>query len=413
MLLCQPLVEVLAGRGIENIDAFIKAPSWSDLPSPFSIQSMDKAVDRVLRAVVEKERISIFGDYDCDGVLGTHVLCSVLGRFGAIPRAYLPHRDEGYGLSTPAVHLFSRSGTDLLITVDNGINAQGAVLLAQRLGIDVVVVDHHRIQEQAKTLAVWSLEFCGAGLATMFAWALAARAGWDDTRLERLLEGCSQYAAIASIADCVPLLNGTRTLARVGLGACTGKTLRAAGAAQGFLHRSSKTRLTRRGLRDCSADQRRGADGPSGLGVGRLRGCPGRRGSAEEGRYAEPVESRTPAHREAPVRGAGCVRCRASPCSAGDLPGDLSQRDRRPLGEQVRRTLLRSQHRACSVHRPRPGSWIGQKCCGLRPGRRAAPFREILHPIRRARSGSGTHDAPRSDRGLRAGIRALRGENGR
>ena len=218
MFLCQPLVEVLAGRGIENIDAFIKAPSWSDLPSPFSIQSMDKAVDRVLRAVVEKERISIFGDYDCDGVLGTHVLRSVLGSFGAVPRAYLPHRDEGYGLSTPAVHLFSRSGTDLLITVDNGINAQGAVLLAQRLGIDVVVVDHHRIQERAKTLAVWSLEFCGAGLATMFAWALAARAGWDDTRLERLLEGCSQYAAIASIADCVPLLNGTRTLARVGLG---------------------------------------------------------------------------------------------------------------------------------------------------------------------------------------------------
>ena len=81
--------------------------------------------------------------------------------------------------------------------------------LAQRLGIDVVVIDHHRIQEQAETTAVWSEEFCGAGLAAMFAWALALRAGWNDAKVERLLSGCSQYAAIASIADCVPLLRGT------------------------------------------------------------------------------------------------------------------------------------------------------------------------------------------------------------
>jgi single-stranded-DNA-specific exonuclease len=106
----------------------------------------------------------------------------------------------------------------LLITVDNGINARASVGLAQRLGIDVVVIDHHRIQEQAETTAVWTDAFCGAGLAAMFAWALALSAGWNDTKVERLLSACSQYAAIASIADCVPLLNGTRTLARLGLG---------------------------------------------------------------------------------------------------------------------------------------------------------------------------------------------------
>ena len=165
----------------------------------------------------DRERITIFGDYDCDGVLGAHILRSVLSGLGAPARTYLPHRDEGYGLSSPTVHRFSCSGTDLLITVDNGINARAAVRLAQRLGIDVVVIDHHRIQEQAETTAVWSDEFCGAGLAAMFAWALALRAGWNDTKVERLLSGCSQYAAIASIADCVPLLNGTRTLARLGL----------------------------------------------------------------------------------------------------------------------------------------------------------------------------------------------------
>ena len=217
MFLCRPLIEILAGRGIADIDAFLKVPSWNDLPDPFSIPSMEKAAARVLCAVRQRERITIHGDYDCDGVLGTHILRGVLTGLGAAPRTYLPHRDEGYGLSSSTVHRFSCGGTDLLITVDNGINARASVRLAQRLGIDVVVIDHHRIQEQAETTAVWSDAFCGAGLAAMFAWALALKAGWNDTKVERLLSGCSQYAAIASIADCVPLLNGTRTFARLGL----------------------------------------------------------------------------------------------------------------------------------------------------------------------------------------------------
>ena len=107
MFLCQPLLEVLAGRGIEDIDAFLKVPSWNDLPDPFAIPSMEKAAARVLSAVRNRERITIHGDYDCDGVLGTHILRSVLTGLGAAPRAYLPHRDEGYGLSSPTVHRFS------------------------------------------------------------------------------------------------------------------------------------------------------------------------------------------------------------------------------------------------------------------------------------------------------------------
>lgn len=217
MFLCQPLLEVLAGRGIEDIDAFLKVPSWNDLPDPFSIPSMEKAADRVLSAVRRRERITVFGDYDCDGVLGAHILRSVLSGLGATAKTSLPHRDEGYGLSSSAVHRLSCTGADLLITIDNGINARAAVQLAQRLGIDVIVIDHHRIQERAETTAVWSEEFCGAGLAAMFAWALALRAGWNDAKVESLLSGCSQYAAIASIADCVPLLHGTRTLTRLGL----------------------------------------------------------------------------------------------------------------------------------------------------------------------------------------------------
>jgi single-stranded-DNA-specific exonuclease len=217
MFLRQPLLDVLIARGIEDIDSFIQPPSWSDLPDPESIPGMADAADRVLATVRDKRRIAIFGDYDCDGILGTHILRSVLASLGLQARAYLPHRDEGYGLSSCAVHKFSLSGTDLLITVDNGINAQREILLAQRLGVDVIVIDHHRVQEQPNTLAIWSQEFCGAGLAALFAVTLALRAGWKDERVERLQVAMSQYAAIASVADCVPLQKGTRTLARLGM----------------------------------------------------------------------------------------------------------------------------------------------------------------------------------------------------
>jgi single-stranded-DNA-specific exonuclease len=217
MFLCQPLLDVLIGRGIEDIDSFIQPPSWNDLSDPLSMIGMTQAVDRVLAAIRDKQRITVFGDYDCDGVLGAHILRMVLSGFGAQLTVYLPHRDEGYGLSAPAVHQFSIAGTDLLITVDNGVNAQKEVHLAQRLGVDVVVIDHHRIQDRANTVAVWSQEFCGAGLAALFAMTLALRAGWKDERVERLQAAMSQYAAIASVADCVPLQKGTRTLARLGM----------------------------------------------------------------------------------------------------------------------------------------------------------------------------------------------------
>jgi single-stranded-DNA-specific exonuclease len=217
MFLSQPLLDVLIGRDIRDIDEFLRQPSFSDLADPFSIPNLRAAVDRVLLAIKEQKRIAIYGDYDCDGVLASHILRSGLRRFGAEVHVCLPHRDDGYGLGVPAVHQFSLRGTHLLLTVDNGINAQSAVLLARRLGIEVIVIDHHRIQQKADTLAVWSEEYCGAGLAAMFMIGMAVRAGWTGNAIEKLIEGTSLYAAVASIADCVPLLGRTRVLTKLGL----------------------------------------------------------------------------------------------------------------------------------------------------------------------------------------------------
>lgn len=114
MLLCQPLLDVLIARGIEDIDSFIQSPSWTDLPDPKSIPGMTGAVDRVLATVRDKQRIAIFGDYDCDGILGTHILRSVLASLGVPARAYLPHRDEGYAVCMRVIGLSGFGGTEVL-----------------------------------------------------------------------------------------------------------------------------------------------------------------------------------------------------------------------------------------------------------------------------------------------------------
>jgi single-stranded-DNA-specific exonuclease len=186
MFLSQPLLDVLIGRGIKDVDEFLRQPSFSDLADPFSIPNLRTAIDRALLAIREGKRIVVFGDYDCDGVLASHLLHSGLQRFGANVRVCLSHRDDGYGLSAPAVHQFSLRGTHMLLTVDNGINAHAAVHLARRLGVEVIVIDHHRIQQKADTLAVWSEEFCGAGLAAMFVIRMALRAGWSARCVVRM-----------------------------------------------------------------------------------------------------------------------------------------------------------------------------------------------------------------------------------
>ena len=151
-MLSLPLVDVLKNRGISDLDRFLAPPSWSDLPSPFDLEGMEPAVTQIFHAIGSQRPMTIVGDYDCDGVLSTAILEATLRRLGAQPTVYLPHRDEGYGLSNEVVHRFSTHGTGLLITIDNGINAAGPVRLAQRLGIGVVIVDHHHIETRARRL---------------------------------------------------------------------------------------------------------------------------------------------------------------------------------------------------------------------------------------------------------------------
>ncbi|MEO6966690.1 MAG: DHH family phosphoesterase, partial [Acidobacteriaceae bacterium] len=215
--LCRPLVDVLKHRGIADHELFLAPSTWRDMPSPFLIEGMEEAVASILTAVRSQQRIRVYGDYDCDGALSSAILEATLRKLGAQPAIYLPHRDEGYGFTEAAVHRFSRSGTDLVITIDNGINAAGPIRLAKRLGMDVIVVDHHHIETRADATAVWSANFCAAGLGLMLCWALLDAAEVPHTEVSGFLASLSRLAAIASIADCVPLTGVTRTLTRIGL----------------------------------------------------------------------------------------------------------------------------------------------------------------------------------------------------
>lgn len=142
-----PLVsDVLVGRGLDTpqaVEDFFSADS--DFFDPFSILDMDRAAERILQALERDEKIAVYGDYDCDGVTATAILYQYFVSIGANAVYYIPERDgEGYGLNAAAVQSLSEQGVGLIVTVDNGISAVAEVNLVKRLGMDIVITDHHQ-----------------------------------------------------------------------------------------------------------------------------------------------------------------------------------------------------------------------------------------------------------------------------
>lgn len=183
----------------------------------------EKAAERVLAAAARSETIGIFGDYDCDGITGAALLIRMLRRRGQTPVVRLPHRShDGYGLKPHHVQAFADAGVRLLITVDTGITSHAALTLAQSLGIDAIVLDHHSLPDNAPpafailhpALAPGFPEPWPSAAGVAFAFVAAIEAGaWDDRDEDLAL------AMIGTVADLVPLLGANRTLVRAGLAA--------------------------------------------------------------------------------------------------------------------------------------------------------------------------------------------------
>lgn len=194
-----------------------------ELSDPFLLKDMDKAAGRIQRAIENFERIAIYGDYDTDGVTATSILFTYLDTVGANVRYYIPQREsEGYGMNKEAVRTLGGEGVNLIITVDNGIACVEEVALANELGMDVVITDHHRQHaELPDAVAVVNphradcpspfKDLCGAGIALKLVMAL------ENGDQDSVLAEYADLAALGTVADVVPLKGENRTIVKAGL----------------------------------------------------------------------------------------------------------------------------------------------------------------------------------------------------
>ena len=140
------LATILVNRNIikeDDIKLFLN-PTRDDFYDPFLITDMEKAIEKIVKAIQEKQKVTIYGDYDVDGITSITVLKSFLKDIGLETSSYIPNRlDEGYGLNKDAIDTIKQSGCDLMITVDCGISAIDEIEYANSLGIETIVTDHH------------------------------------------------------------------------------------------------------------------------------------------------------------------------------------------------------------------------------------------------------------------------------
>ncbi len=217
------LALLLAERGVTPDSARgYFASGLSGLHDPFLLKDMDKAVSRIRTAIEKKEKITVYGDYDVDGISSVSLLIACLRNMGAMCDFYIPDREtEGYGMNRDATCRIAASGTTLIITVDTGITAAVEVEIAKSLGVDTIVTDHHSVPEtlplayavinpKQKDCPYPYKSLAGGGVAFKLVCALLG-----DTR-----EAVSRYvdiAALATIADVVELTGENRVLAALGL----------------------------------------------------------------------------------------------------------------------------------------------------------------------------------------------------
>ena len=216
---------LLLARGVNTPR---EATSWmsQQMPhDPFLIPDMEPAVERLHQAVLTREPVCFYGDYDVDGMSATALYLSFFGSLGANVRAYVPHRKrEGYGLNAVAVQQLHDEGVSLLVTSDCGTTSHHEIGLAKQLGMDTIVTDHHQTSEaMPPAVAVMNPHragaqypfrgLCSAGLAYKVVQAYQMRYGEAGLPLESLLD----LVALATIADVVPLQDENRGFVQQGL----------------------------------------------------------------------------------------------------------------------------------------------------------------------------------------------------
>ncbi|MCA9025139.1 MAG: single-stranded-DNA-specific exonuclease RecJ [Planctomycetaceae bacterium] len=262
-LQCSPLLaRVLAARGQttrEEALTYLRI-ELTDLHEPALLPGVSDAAEQITTALEAGRRITIYGDYDVDGVTATSILWHCLTLVGGKVDYYIPSRlEEGYGLNCDAIRtLHEEDPNRLLITVDCGIASVKEAALAKELGLELIITDHHNFSEELPIANVLVhprlpghdypfIDLCGAGVAFKLAWAVCQRLG-DGTkaspRMRQFLISAVGLAALGTVADVVPLLGENRILVSYGLNVLRTSQSPGLGALMQVAGLTEKTELT-------------------------------------------------------------------------------------------------------------------------------------------------------------------------
>lgn len=221
------LTKILVNRGItddKEIDTFLN-PTRNDFYDPYLMTDMDKAVERIIKAINNQEKVMIYGDYDVDGITSITVLKKFLEERGLKTGHYIPNRlEEGYGLNENAIRSIAEQKYTLMITVDCGISGIEEVELANQLGIETIITDHH---EQSESLpnayAIINAKrkdsqypfrgLAGCGAVFKLIQAISLRLGLEEKEFLKYLD----IVCVGTISDIVPLVDENRVIAKLGL----------------------------------------------------------------------------------------------------------------------------------------------------------------------------------------------------
>jgi single-stranded-DNA-specific exonuclease len=225
------IAQLLFNRGLKDpaeVRRFFSDPDFYD---PFLFKHMAASVELIIQHLKAGDKIVVYGDYDADGVTSAVILLETLNILHGVAEVYLPDRvTEGYGLNKAAINQIAEQGFKLIITVDNGIRNKEEVLYAQKLGLDIIITDHHVLPERSEDLPAclylnpsdpqdgypWKY-LCGVGVAFKLVSALLAKANLPDKQKQLISERCLDLVAIGTIADLVNLLGENRQLVKKGL----------------------------------------------------------------------------------------------------------------------------------------------------------------------------------------------------
>lgn len=221
------VANIIANKGLTNsheIEVFLH-PRRTDFHDPFLMPDMEKAVDRIVKAIQKNEKVAIYGDYDVDGITSSTVLKRFLEERGLLTDIYIPNRlNEGYGLNEEAIRKIAKTNHTLIITVDCGITGDKEIELAKALGIETVVTDHHETAEKLpNAIAVVDCKrkdnkypfngLAGVGVAFKLIQAISIKLGIKEEEYLKYLD----LVCVGTISDIVPLIDENRTIAKLGL----------------------------------------------------------------------------------------------------------------------------------------------------------------------------------------------------